>query len=259
MSESEFRTTLASRFSSIDDVSSFARDEPLTALARSDLSSVIERPTFERPTLDFPLRPLPFDPPVRQPPTSPPLTPVEADTFIGTVAQTPEQAIAAAVHAARTAFEAIPTAQNGDVIDASIPNGFRSALITLLSLADATVQQIVNRQPPRPVPPRPLPPIEPLPPRPDPGPIPPRETPPIGVTPPIRIDPGAIPTPASVLPPIDFGGRIFEAATVTHPETSEVTTVFVERPTTGLASAALAPVAGGGFHLTGLSTTPRIG
>jgi len=47
------------------------------------------------------------------------------------------------VHAARTAFEAIPTAQNGEVIDAAIPNGFRSALITLLSLADATIQQLL--------------------------------------------------------------------------------------------------------------------
>jgi len=280
MSDSEFKATLASRFSTIGDVSRLAHDEPLTAFSRSDLASVVGRPS-----LDFPLRPLPFEPPVR----IPPLTPAEADIFIGTVSQTPEQAIAAAVHAARTAFEAIPTAQNGDVIDASIPNGFRSAMITLLSLADATVQQIVRQQPPRPIPPRPDPrpprPLpDPLPPRPDPGPITPRPFPPIEVIPPTGLDPGVIRIDPSVLEPvrpepapgvtrpdldtgglvrelpaIDLGGRVFEATTVTHPETRAVTTVFVERPATGAATTALAPVAGGGFHLTGLGGRPEIG
>lgn len=274
MSESEFRSTLASSFSSLGAVARLARDEsPFTALSRSDLASVIDRPIFERPPRRVPFVPVEI----------PPLTPVEADTFIGTVAQSPEQAIAAAVHAARIAFEAIPTAQNGDVIDASIPNGFRSAMITLLSLADATVQQIVQRQPPRPLPPRPDPRPDPLPPRdprPRPDPIPPREQPPIGVTPPIRFDPGVINIPPSVfdpggvrpepgvdpggivreLPAIAVGDRIFEASTVTHPETNEVTTVFIERTAAGRAVAgALAPVAGGGFHLPGPVRRPGIG
>lgn len=248
MSESEFRSTLASRFSSIGDVASLSRDEPRTAFSRSDLSAVIGRPTFERP-----LRPLPFDPPRE----IQPLTPVDADRFISRVAQTPEEAIAAAVHAARTAFEAIPTAQNGDVIDASIPNGFRSALITLLSLADATVQQIVQRQPP--TRPDPRPPAPPGRPAPDPpGPLPPREQPPIAVTPPIRADPGVVNVPPPAfdpgglvreLPAIAVGDRIFEASTVTHPETNVRTTVFVERADIGVTPVALAPVAGGGFHL----------
>ena len=61
------------------------------------------------------------------------------------------------------------------------------------------------------------------------------------------------------LPSIDVGGRIFEATTVTHPETNAVTTVFVERPVTGVTAPALAPVAGGGFHLIAPSVTPGIG
>jgi hypothetical protein len=209
------------------------------------------------------------------PPPTPPLTPGQANTFIQTVAQTREQVVAAAVHAARTAFEAIPTAQDGDVIDAAIPNAFRSAMITLFSLADATVQQFLQRQPtPVAQPPVPLPPIM----------LPPvTTTPPIVFTPPVGINPGilhidpsmltavqpAVPTPgpdptagtpiagsgvASVapvsLPTLDLGGQIFQPETVTHPETGLATTVFMPVAAAGAPTATLAPVSGGGFHLT---------
>ncbi len=255
----DFSSNLAERFSSISDVTRLSQTEsPLTQLSRGDLSSIISRPPIDfGPIIS---RPPSTSPPSTSPPTAPPLTPGDAGTFLGIVAQTPQQIIAAAVHAARLAFEAIPAAENGDVIDASIPNGFRSALITLLSLADATVQRLV--QPPRPIPvgpPRPLPvdtgflhidpsllaTVAPQPPSGQPA----------ATAPATPAAPGTSPAPAAApsqpsLPSLDLGGRVFEPQTVTHPETGTTTTVFVERPAeTTVSAATLSPVSGGGFHL----------
>lgn len=289
---STFQSTLAQRFSTIADIGRLSETaSPLTrlGLSTSDLSGILARPPID-------IGPIGGQLPPSTPPTQPPLTPGDAGNYLGSIAQTPEEVLAAAVHAARVAFEAIPTAQDGDVIDAAIPNGFRSALITLLSLADATVQRLVQPRPPRPVP---------LPTQPPVGVSPP----PVSVTPPptvggtgiLHIDPSVIgslvvqpaltpPTPGdpavttppdtSVLPAfpsIDLGGRLFDAQTLTHPETGTTTTVFVERAadapaaTSGLAgtiagttagtlaattagtlaasSFTLSPVAGGGFAL----------
>jgi hypothetical protein len=301
---STFESSLAQRFSTIADVGRIAQTaSPLSRLGLSgDLAGILARPPIDIGPIVSSL------PPGASPPTpaQPPLTPVDAGNFLGTVAQSPQQIVAAAIHAARLAFEAVPTAQNGDVIDASIPNGFRSALITLLSLADATAQRLMQPGP-RPIPPIPLP----FPPGVSPVPgsvVPPvsvTPTPPVTVTPPttggvgiLHINPGVIdtlvpqptPTPTSpgdpavttpgdtvvqpAFPTIDLGGTLFDAQTITHPETGTTTTVFVERAAdtataagttagsavtgaTGTSGATLAgsaftlsPVAGGGFALS---------
>ena len=281
---SAFESSLASRFSTISDISRISQaSSPLAqlGLSRSDLSQIIARPIDLGPIISH--VPIPT-------PTPTPLTPADAGTFIGSVAETPQQIVSAAVHAARLAFEAIPTAQDGDVIDASIPNGFRSALITLLSLADATVQRLMQPRPPviSGVPPIHLPPI---------GVSPPPvgvSPPPVSVTPPptgggigvLHIDPSVIHAlaPATVvtppsgdpaetpselsphvsLPSIDFGGTMFDAQTLTHPETGETTTVFVERATTpaattGTAAGTAAGAATGtlaGTSVTGALASP---
>jgi hypothetical protein len=288
---SDFQTTLAKSFATLSDVANVAHTaSPLTALGLShgDLTSVLgTRPTFDIGALTHGGLATPV-----QTPPPPTLTPIDAGIYIRTVAQTKEQAIVAAVHAARTAFEAIPTAQNGDVIDAAIPNGFRSALITLLSLADATIQQLLQQ--PRiqtaPPPVTATPPVTPPPVTPPVTRPPVTSTPPILVDPPIRFDPGLITIDPSVLgtigprpgvvdpasatpggvvselPTLNLGGRVFEAQTVTHPETGLNTTVFIEQPAAAAAgtaagtsigaagpaatTAALQPVSGGGFHLT---------
>jgi hypothetical protein len=117
---------------------------------------------------------------------------------------------------------------------------------------------------------------------------PPRTGPPVGppiFQPPLQIDPGVIhidpavlaaaqpvnpaPDPTAAaggaaqpaappsLPALDIGGQLFEAQTVTHPETGATTTVFAPVSTAGM-TANLAPVAGGGFHLTPLSQAAAI-
>ncbi|MDX6475105.1 MAG: hypothetical protein QOH95_616 [Gaiellaceae bacterium] len=195
---SQFQASLAERFSTITDVANLSRAAtPVSRFAGTDLASIISHPINVGQFLNPPVAVQP------QPAQPPPLTPGDANTFIGSVAQTPEQIATAAVHAARIAFEAVPTAQNGDVIDASISNGFRSAMITLLSLAEATILQLTRQrqtapppaQPPASPPPSHVPPVN-LPPNlppvnlppepPEPPELPPRHFPPI------QIDPGGI-------------------------------------------------------------------
>jgi hypothetical protein len=271
---SQFQASLAQRFSTITDVANVSRAAtPASRFAVGDLSSIVANPINVG---QF------FNPPSVQPqPAQPaPLTPADANTFIGSVAQTPEQVVTAAVHAARIAFEAVPIAQDGDVIDAAIPNAFRSAMITLLSLAEATILQLTRQ---RQVPP------------------PPAQTPPVGVPPvvvgppifqppvlqppvfqpPFQVDPGilhidpavlaqaqpanpipdspaisggiiaspAFAAPALGLPMLDLGGQLFQPVTATHPETGATTTVFAPIAAAG-AAANISPVSGGGFHLT---------
>lgn len=254
-----FQTDLAQRFADLSNITLAARPTASFAsqLASSDLSSLIRQP------IDTGI----FNPtPVATPPVATPLTPIDASNFIGTVAQTPQQIITAAVHAARVAFEAVPVAQDGDEIDAAIPNAFRSAMISLLSLAEGAITQLYRR--PGPVR---LPPIF----------VPPVSTTPPGntgiVPPPLQIDPGIIhinpgvltaanpaltqpaggggdpaapvATPQSTLPLLNLGGQVFQPVTAIHPETGVSTTVLAPVSTSGLV-ANLAPVSGGGFHVT---------
>jgi len=192
---SQFQTSLAQRFSTIADVANLSRATPASRLAGSDLASIVAQPAFNFGDL--------VRPPVAVQPAQPTLTPSDANIFIGTIAQTPEQIATAAVHAARTAFEAIPTAQNGDVIDASIPNAFRSAMITLLSLSEAAIHQLLRQRPQPPVaqPPIAQPPIAQPPVAQPPVTHPPVNLPPIFqppgnlppvFQPPISLDPGVI-------------------------------------------------------------------
>jgi hypothetical protein len=254
---SQFQASLAQRFSTITDVANVSRvATPISQLSAGSLASLVTNPINLGQFVN---------PPAVQPP---PLTPADANTFIGTVAQTPEQIATAAVHAARVAFEAVPTAQNGDVIDAAIPNGFRSAMITLLSLAEATILQLTRQRQPAPpqTPPVVAPPVF----------QPPILQPPV-FQPPIQIDPGIlhinpavlaqaqpavvnpapdspaigggiIASPQVTFPTIDLGGQLFQPLTATHPETGATTTVFAPVAAAG-ALANISPVSGGGFHL----------
>lgn len=263
-----FQRDLAQRFADLSDITLAAR--PTTSLAsqlqRSDLSSLIRQP------IDTGIfNPTPVArPPVATPPVATPLTPIDASNFIGTIAQTPQQIITAAVHAARVAFEAVPVAQDGDEIDAAIPNAFRSAMISLLSLAEGAITQLYRRPGPVPLPPIFVPPVSTTPPV---ATAPPGNT---GIVPPLQIDPGIIhinpgvltaanpaltqpagggdpaapaATPQSTLPLLNLGGQVFQPVTATHPETGVSTTVLAPVSTSGLV-ANLAPVSGGGFHVT---------